>query len=85
MHLKKVFTILAANSLQIKPVKCPFAADSVNYLGHQVTQPGGHAIPSHVQPILDFPRPTDVKALQKIVGMLNFLTFLPGIACTLNC
>jgi len=84
-HLQKVLSVLATNGLRINAAKCTFAAESVDYLGHTVTASGILPIASHVQPILDFPPPHDVRALQKFLGMLNFFRrFLPGIAHTLK-
>jgi cleavage and polyadenylation specificity factor subunit 1 len=84
-HLHQVFEVLAKNGLRVNAAKCTFAAESVDYLGHTVTSSGISPIASHVQPILDFPPPHDVRALQKFLGMLNFFRrFLPGIAHTLK-
>jgi RNase H-like domain found in reverse transcriptase/Reverse transcriptase (RNA-dependent DNA polymerase)/Integrase zinc binding domain/Integrase core domain len=80
-HLQTVLSILAENGLHINPDKCVFAQEEVNFLGHHITPNGLTPLPSHVQPILSFPPPSDVKALQRFLGMINFYRrFLPGIA-----
>jgi hypothetical protein len=80
-HLHTVFSILAENVLHINPAKCVFAQEEVDFLGHHITTTGLTPLPSHVQPILSFPPPTDAKSLQRILGMINFCRrFLPGIA-----
>jgi hypothetical protein len=84
-HLDTVLAVLAENGLHINPAKCQFAQPEVDFLGHHVTVSGLSPIASHTQPILDFPTPSDVKTLQKFLGMLNFYwRFLPGIARVLK-
>ncbi len=84
-HLDTVLAVLAENGLHINPAKCQFAQPEVDFLGHHVTASGLSPIASHTQPILDFPTPSDVKMLQKFLGMLNFCRrFLPGIARVLK-
>jgi hypothetical protein len=84
-HLDTVLAVLAENGLHINPAKCQFAQPEVDFLGHHVTASGLSPIASHTQPILDFPTPSDVKMLQKNLGMLNFYRrFLPGIARVLK-
>ncbi len=63
-HLHQVFTALADNGLRINPDKCTFAVSEVDCLGHHLTPSGLSPLPSRVQPILSFPQPADVKALQ---------------------
>ncbi len=71
-HLDTVLAVLAENGLHINPAKCQFAQPEVDFLGHHVTASGLSPIASHTQPILEFPTPSDVKMLQKFLGMLNF-------------
>jgi cleavage and polyadenylation specificity factor subunit 1 len=81
VHLEQILSILAENGLHINPDKCLFAQEEVTFLGHQVTPHGLVPLPSHVEPILAFPPPADVKSLQRFLGMVNFYRrFLPGIA-----
>jgi hypothetical protein len=80
-HLKKVLSILSENGLHINPAKCVFAQEEVTFLGHHITPHGLTPLSSHVQPILSLSPPSDVKSLQRFLGMINFYRrFLPGIA-----
>jgi hypothetical protein len=80
-HLHTIFSILAENGLHINPAKCVFVQEEVDFLGHHITTTGLTPLPSHVQPILSFPPPTDAISLQRFLGMINFYRrFLPGIA-----
>jgi len=84
-HLRQVFAILQDNGLQLNPAKCVFAAVSLSFLGHRVDAHGIAPLPKHVQALLDFPPPCDLKQLQRYLGMINFYRrFLPGIAGVLQ-
>ncbi len=84
-HLRQVLEILQDNGLQINPAKCIFSAPSLSFLGHHVDSRGISPLKRHVQVLSDFPPPTDIKQLQRYLGMINFYRrFLPGIAGTLQ-
>jgi hypothetical protein len=84
-HLEQFFGVLHNNGLTINPEKCVFAASSVKFLGHMVSAAGIQPLPQHLAAIQDFPPPTDVKQLQRFLGMINFYRrFLPGVAGTLQ-
>jgi hypothetical protein len=85
LHLQQVFDVLASNGLRINPAKCTFAVPEVDCLGHHVTPSGLYPLSSKVQPILSFPPPTNLPALQRFLGMLNFYRrLLPAIAHVLR-
>ena len=51
------------------------------FLGHPLDTQGMQPLPSHVQAIKVFPAPTDVKALQRFLGLVNFYhCFVPRAA-----
>ncbi len=84
-HLRRVFQLLDSHGLVINPAKCVFAADTVEFLGHQVTATGLTPLRRHVSALQDLPRPQDVPQLQRFLGLVNFYRrFLPGIAGTLR-
>jgi hypothetical protein len=84
-HLRTLFAILAANSLALNLEKCVFAASELDFLGHCISAVGVAPLRDNVQVILDFPKPTDCKAMQRFLGMINFYRrFLPGVAGTLR-
>jgi hypothetical protein len=84
-HLGQVFAILQSNGLQLNPAKCVFASASLSFLGHKVDATGIAPLPKHVQALLDFLPPCDLKQLQRYLGMINFYRrFLPGIAGVLQ-
>jgi hypothetical protein len=82
--LRTLFAILAANSLALNLEKCIFAGSELDFLGHRISPAGVAPLRDNVQVILDFPKPTGCKAMQRFLGMINFYRrFLPGVAGTL--
>jgi hypothetical protein len=80
-HLCTLFAILTANGLALNLEKCVFAVPELDFLGHRISAAGVAPLPENVQVILDFPKPTDCKSLQRFLGMINFYRrFLPGAA-----
>ena len=76
---------LAANGLALNLEKCVFAVPELDFLGHRISAAGVAPLWDNGQVILDFPKPTDCKALQRFLGMMNFYRrFLPGAAGTLR-
>jgi RNase H-like domain found in reverse transcriptase/Reverse transcriptase (RNA-dependent DNA polymerase) len=83
-HLQQFFQLLNDNGLQVNPAKCIFAAATVDFLGHRVSAAGISPLPKHVEALQRLPVPTDVKQLQRFLGLINFYRrFLPGIAAVL--
>jgi hypothetical protein len=84
-HLRTLFAILAANGLALNLEKCVFAVPELDFLGRRISAAGVAPLQDNVQVILDFPKPTDCKAMQRFLGMINlYRHFLPGIAGTLH-
>ncbi len=84
-HLSELFAILATNGLALNLEKCMFAISELDFLGHRISAVGVAPLRNKVQVILDFPKPTDCKAMQRFLGMINLYgRFLPGVASTLR-
>jgi hypothetical protein len=85
LHLQQFFQVLQENGLTINPAKCVFAVSSLKFLGHMVDEAGVTPLPKHVAAVQDCPPPTDVKQLQRFLGLINFYRrFLPAVARTLQ-
>lgn len=51
------------------------------YIGHRLTADGLKADPEKVRAIVEMPAPTDVKAVQRLIGMVNYLAkFCPHLS-----
>jgi hypothetical protein len=84
-HLRQVFKILQDAGLQINPAKCTFSVSSLTFLGHNVDSSSISPMEKHVKALTDFPPPSDLKHLQRFLGLINFYRrFLPEIAGTLQ-
>jgi hypothetical protein len=85
LHLQQFFQVLQENGLTISPAKCVFAVSSLKFLGHMVDEAGITPLPRHVAAVQDCPPPTDIKQLQRFLGLINFnRRFLPAVARTLQ-
>jgi hypothetical protein len=71
-HVKTVLQRLRDSHLHIKPEKCSFHTDSVEYLGMIISPKGFAMDPSKISVILDWPAPRSVKELQSFLGFVNF-------------
>jgi hypothetical protein len=58
-------SILATNGLALNLEKCVFAVSLLDFLGHRISAAGVAPLRDKVQVILDFPKPTDCKAMQR--------------------
>ena len=57
-HLQSVLELLRENGLVIRRDKCAFGASTVEFLGHDISGDGIRPLPSKVDAINRFPRPT---------------------------
>ena len=80
-HLIILFNSLQEHGLIIKLEKCQFEVLEIDFLGHAVDKHGIKPLASKVMAIKEFPKPTNVKALQRFVAMVNFYrSFVPHAA-----
>jgi len=76
--VKWVLKVLEDNQLSLKPSKCDFHKDSVEYLGRLVHKGAVTIKPSHIVTIKNWPIPTTKTGVQRIVGLANyFRKFIP--------
>jgi hypothetical protein len=62
-----------------------FAVPSLKFLGHMVDEAGITPLPWHVAAVQDCLTLTDIKQLQRFLGLINFYRrFLPAVARTLQ-
>lgn len=78
-NLRKVLNRAREVKLRLNPLKCKFRLNQVSYVGHVFTAQGLKADPSKTKAISDMPVPKDVPALQRFLGMVNYLgKFIPN-------
>ena len=71
-HLAAAFQILEEHNLKVNLEKCEFGRDSVNYLGHVISEQG--ATPGHdkTEAIRRAQPPTTIRAVKSFIGLCNF-------------
>ena len=57
-----------------------FKQQKVAYMGHVITSDDLQADPNKIKAILNMPSPTDKEAVQRLLGMTNYVQrFAPGL------
>ena len=68
-------------NIKLKPSKCHFCCDQVNYLGHVVSSAGVQPDPQKVSVVKEFPVPRNVKQVRSFLGLRNYCSkFVRGFA-----
>ena len=74
-HLEKlsiVFDRLRTAGLKLKPSKCHFLQQKVQFLGHVVSSEGVTPDPSKIEKVADWPTPTTTKEVQQFLGLASY-------------
>ena len=68
-------------NLKLNKEKMKLKLPAVRYMGHLLTENGVRADPAKIEALLDMPRPEDAKAVQRLLGCVNYLSrYLPKLA-----
>ena len=71
--------------LKLNPDKVKLRLDSVPFIGHLLTSKGLVPDPDKVSSIANMPKPTNIKSLQQLLGMAQYLSkFLPQLSAVSN-
>ena len=71
-HVRTVLECLRSANLYAKATKCGFNLEETDFLGYIVGKDGLKMDPGKIQTILDWPKPSNVKAVQSFLGFANF-------------
>jgi hypothetical protein len=71
-HLTEVFARLRGADLTLKREKCTFATNKVELLGYIISPEGIQANSDKVSAIAELPLPTNVKEVQRFLGMCGY-------------
>ena len=72
VRLEQVFKRFRDANIKLKPSKCHFGCQKVNFLGHVVTAEGVHPDPQKVSAVKEFPVPRNVKQVRSFLGLCNY-------------
>lgn len=71
-HIEQVLQVLRENSLFAKRLKCTFAQQQIEYLGHVITEQGVSTDPTKVAAIKSWPTPTNITELRGFLGLAGY-------------
>jgi hypothetical protein len=71
-HLRQVFDILRANKLFAKLSKCDFFTNSVEFLGHIISDEGIKVDPKKIKVIVDWAVPKDKTDVRSFLGLASY-------------
>ena len=71
-NLESVFSRLHKSGLKLKPSKCSFLQQRVQYLGHIISRDGVSADPSKVQKVVTWPAPISIREVQRFLGFASY-------------
>ena len=70
-----------ASGLNLQREKCQFTLSEITFLGHTISARGIEPDFNKISAILDLPNPTNVKELQRFLGMITYLgKFIPNLS-----
>ena len=82
--LDQVLNRLETAGLRLKQSKCAFMLESVNYLGHKISEKGLQPTEDKIRAITEASPPTNVSQLRSFLGLINYYgKFFPNLAHTL--
>ena len=78
-RLEEVFHRLNDANLTLKPQKCSFFQESVDFLGFSVSKDGVRCSDKHIESVTNWPVPRDAPEVQTFLGFSGFYRkFVPG-------
>lgn len=84
-HLTALFERLESAKLTVNLAKSVFGRATITYLGHEIGDGKVKPVDDKVMSILEYPAPTDKKAVMRFLGMLGYYRrFCPNLA-TIAC
>lgn len=71
-RLKTVFEAIRSAGLTLKPEKCHFGFQELQFLGHVVSNQGVRPDPDKIAAVANFPTPSDKKAVRRFLGLCAY-------------
>ena len=80
-RLRAVLQRAKDDNLRLKESKCHIQQEEVKFHGHLFSQDGLKTDPEKVRAIVKMPRPTDKSGVQRLLGMINYVSkFIPNMS-----
>ena len=80
-HLQKVVQWIKEANLKLKPSKCHFLHQEIDYLGHVISAKGLKPNPKLTEVVRQFPVPKDIKGVRQFLGLSSYYRrFVPSFA-----
>ena len=80
-HLQKVVQRIKEANLKLKPSKCHFLHQEIDYLGHVISAKGLKPNPKLTEVVQQFPVPKDIKGVRQFLGLSSYYRrFVPSFA-----
>ncbi len=80
-HLQLVLERLKEAGLKLKPTKCHFIREEVEYLGHIITPQGLKPNPKLVAAVQEYPAPKNIRNVRQFLGLSSYYRrFIPQFA-----
>ena len=84
-NLEHVLQRLQKYGLRVKPEKCMFMQDRVEYMGRRISAQGIQPTDEKVKAIKDAPQPQNITELRSFLGMVNFQAlFVPHLSTIIH-
>ena len=81
-HLCIVFDHFQKHNLRLKPTKCEFFWDEINYLAHHVSKEGVQPSKEYLKAVAEFATSKTYMKIQAFLGMVgHYRQFIKGFAC----
>lgn len=74
VKLRQFLSRCREKNIKLNSEKFRLRQQEVPYIGHLLTADGLKIDPEKIRAVRDMPRPTDVKGLQRLMGMVNYLS-----------
>ena len=72
MRLTTVLSRFRQHNLRVKLAKCTFAAKTVKFLGHVISESGIRPDPEKIKHVRDIPPPNSVKEVRTFIGLAGY-------------
>ena len=71
-NLHNVFLRIRQDNCDLKPSKCKLGESQIEYVGRVLSHDSTTMKDKNTKKVLDFPEPTRVKQIQRLIGLVNY-------------